>query len=84
LRSDTLTFRVFDKIQTVEPGAIVGNKRLGAALALVKEQQAACAPHQLTGLPRYKRRGDNSRNRKPNISATRDNVERFKAGCRLI
>jgi hypothetical protein len=36
LRSDTLTFQVFDKIQTVEPGAIVGNKWLGAALALVK------------------------------------------------
>ena len=42
----TLPFRVFDKIQTVRPGAIVENKRLGAALALVKEQQAAFAPHQ--------------------------------------
>src|SRR5271168_2768663 len=36
-----LSFRVFDKIQTVQPGTIVENKRLGAALALVKEQQAA-------------------------------------------
>ena len=34
-----LSFRVFDKIQTVQPGTIVENKRLGAALALVKEQQ---------------------------------------------
>jgi hypothetical protein len=31
--SVALPFRVFDKIQTVAPGAIVGNKRLGAALA---------------------------------------------------
>ena len=34
-------FRVFDKIQTVDAGAIVENKRLGAVLALVKQQQAA-------------------------------------------
>jgi hypothetical protein len=53
-----LTFRVFDKIQTVEPGAIVANKRLGAALAFVKQQQAAYAPHQ--------RRHDPARQRPPN------------------
>jgi hypothetical protein len=53
-----LPFRVFDKIQTVEPGAIVENKRLGVALALVKEQQATYAPH--------KRRGDPTRRRPPN------------------
>jgi hypothetical protein len=41
-----LPFRVFDKIQTVTPGAIVENKRLGAALAMVKEHQAAYAPNQ--------------------------------------
>jgi hypothetical protein len=41
-----LPFRMFDKIQTVEAGAIVENKRLGAVLALVKEQQAAFAPHK--------------------------------------
>src|SRR6202790_3471525 len=41
-----LSFRVFDKIQTVQPGTIVENKRLGAALALVKEQQAAYPPHR--------------------------------------
>jgi hypothetical protein len=35
-----LPFRVFDKIQTVTPAAIVENKRLGAALAMVKEHQA--------------------------------------------
>jgi hypothetical protein len=53
-----LTFRIFDKIQTVEPGTIVENKRLGAALALVKQQQAAYAPHQ--------RRYDPRRQRPPN------------------
>ena len=53
-----LPFTVFDKIQTVQPGAIVENKRLGAALALVKEQQAAFAPH--------KRRKDPARQRPPN------------------
>ena len=53
-----LPFRVFDKIQTVDSGAIVENKRLGAVLALVKEQQAAFAPH--------KRRHDPMRQRPPN------------------
>jgi hypothetical protein len=53
-----LPFQVFDKIQTVEAGAIVENKRLGAVLALVKEQQAAFAPHQ--------RRRDPRRQRPPN------------------
>lgn len=53
-----LPYQVFDKIQTVEPGAIVENKRLGAALAFVKEQQAA--------FPSHKRRKDTARQRPPN------------------
>ena len=53
-----LSFRVFDKIRTVDPGTIVENKRLGAALALVKQQQAAFAPRQ--------RRKDIARQRPPN------------------
>jgi len=53
-----LPFRVFDKIQTVAPGAIVDNKRLGAALALVKQRQAAYAPNR--------RRYDPARRRPPN------------------
>jgi hypothetical protein len=48
---------VFDKIQTVDAGAIVENKRLGAVLALVKQQQAAFAPH--------KRRHNPARQRPP-------------------
>jgi hypothetical protein len=54
----SVPFRVFDKIQTVTQGAIVENKRLGAALALVKEHQATYAPHQ--------RRYDPARQRPPN------------------
>jgi hypothetical protein len=54
----SLPFRVFDKIQTVEAGTIVDNKRLGAALAWVKEQQATYAPHR--------RRYDPARGRPPN------------------
>jgi hypothetical protein len=53
-----LPFRVFDKIQTVSPGAIVENKRLGAALAMVKEHQATYASN--------KRRYDPARGRPPN------------------
>ena len=53
-----LAFRVFDKIRTVQPGTIVENKRLGAALALVQQQQAAYAPHQ--------QRGHAARQRPPN------------------
>ena len=53
-----LSFRVFDKIQTVQPGTIIENKRLGAALAMVKEQQAAYLPHQ--------RRHHAARQRPPN------------------
>ncbi len=46
-----LPFTVFDKIQTVQPGAIVENKRLGAALALVKERQETYAPHRRRSHP---------------------------------
>jgi hypothetical protein len=53
-----LPFRVFDKIQTVTPGAIVENKRLGAALAMVKEHQATYTPNE--------RRYDPARGRPPN------------------
>jgi hypothetical protein len=42
----TLGFKVFDKIQTVRPGAIVDNKRLSAVLEQVKAQQAAYPARQ--------------------------------------
>jgi hypothetical protein len=53
-----LPFTVFDKIHTVQPGAIVENKRLGAALAMVKERQDTYAPHR--------RRNHPTRQRPPN------------------
>ena len=53
-----LGFRVFDKIQTVQPGAIVDNKRLSAVLEQVKAQQTAYPPNQ--------RRGHVARRRPPN------------------
>jgi len=53
-----LPFRVFDKIRTVEPGAIVDNKRLAEVLAHVQRQQAAYPPHR--------RRHNQARQRPPN------------------
>ena len=53
-----LGFRVFDKIQTVQPGDIVDNKRLSAVLEQVKAQQAAYPPRQ--------QRGHAARQRPPN------------------
>jgi len=53
-----LPFRVFDKMQTVAPGAIVENKRLGAALAFARELQASYPPNR--------KRGDPQRQRPPN------------------
>jgi hypothetical protein len=53
-----LPFRVFDKIQTVAPGAIVENKRLGEARAFARELQASYPP--------MRRRGDPRRQRPPN------------------
>ena len=34
-----LAYRTFDKIRQVDQGAIVENKRLSAALALIREEQ---------------------------------------------
>jgi hypothetical protein len=53
-----LGFKVFDKIRTVQPGAIVDNKRLSAVLEQVKAQQAARPAHQ--------QRGHVARRRPPN------------------
>ena len=54
-----LPFRVFDRIETVTPGAIVENKRLGAALAFVRERQAAYPPNRRRGDPRRRRPPNN-------------------------
>jgi hypothetical protein len=55
----SLPFRVFDKIQTVQPGAIVENKRLGAALAVVKAHQETYAPNQRRRHPARQHRPNN-------------------------
>jgi hypothetical protein len=34
-----LTYRTFDKIQQVDQGAIADNKRLGAVLAMIRDEQ---------------------------------------------
>jgi hypothetical protein len=39
-----LPFRPFDKLRRVDQAAVVENKRLGAALALIRERQAAYGP----------------------------------------
>src|ERR1700676_3788917 len=54
----TLGFKVFDKIQTVQPGAIVDNKRLSAVLEQIKAQQAT--------YPARQQRGHIARQRPPN------------------
>ena len=55
----SLPFRVFDKIQTVQPGAIIENKRLGAVLALVKAHQETYAPNQRRRHPARQHRPNN-------------------------
>jgi hypothetical protein len=54
----TLGFKLFDKIQTMQPGAIVDNKRLSAVFEQVKAQQAA--------YPARQQRGHVARQRPPN------------------
>ena len=67
-RGTDLPFRMFDKIQTVQSAAVVENKHLGAALAMIQEQQNA--------FPAHKRRLDPARHRHknnleaPNLAAT--------------
>jgi hypothetical protein len=53
-----LGFKLFDKIRTVQPGAIVDNKRLSAVLEQVQAQQAA--------YPACQQRGHAARQRPPN------------------
>ncbi len=43
-RGVDLPFRPFDKLQQVDQAAIVENKRLGAALAHIRERQATYGP----------------------------------------
>ena len=48
-RGVELAYRTFDKIQQVDQGAIVENKRLGAALAFIREEQLRREPERRSG-----------------------------------
>jgi hypothetical protein len=48
-RGVELAYRTFDKIQQVDQGAIVENKRLGAALAFIREEQLRRGPERRSG-----------------------------------
>ena len=48
-RGTSLPFRMFDKVQTVQPGAIVDNKRLSSVLAMVQARQAEYPPNSRRG-----------------------------------
>jgi hypothetical protein len=86
-----LPFRVFDKIRTVAPGAIVENKRLGEALAFARELQASYPPNRRRGDPRRRRPPNNleapglpSKGRAPrDVAATAEaDVPRLASGAR--
>jgi transposase-like protein len=48
-----LAYRTFDKIQQVDQGTIADNKRLGAVLAMIRDQQLQREPeHRSTKAPR--------------------------------
>src|SRR5271154_5918965 len=48
-RGVELAYRTFDKIQQVDQGAIVENKRLGAALAFIRDEQQRRGPERRSG-----------------------------------
>lgn len=53
-----LAYRTFDKLRQVSQAAIVENKRLGAALAFIREQQIARAETRSTKAPRRRDQRD--------------------------
>jgi hypothetical protein len=44
-----LAYHTFDKLRQVSQAAIVENKRLGAALAFIREEQLRCEPERRSG-----------------------------------
>jgi Winged helix-turn helix len=53
-----LAYRTFDKLRHVEQAAIIENKRLGAALAFIREQQIERAEPRSTKAPRRRDQRD--------------------------
>ena len=56
--SRSLAYRTFDKLRQVSQGAIVENKRLGAALAVIREQQIERAETRSMKAPRRRDQHD--------------------------
>jgi hypothetical protein len=52
-----LAYRTFDKIQQVDQGAIADNKRLGAVLAMIRDEQLRRGPERRSG-PRRRDQSD--------------------------
>jgi hypothetical protein len=52
-----LAYRTFDKIRQVDQGAIADNKRLGAVLAMIRDEQLRRAPERRSG-PRRRDQSD--------------------------
>jgi hypothetical protein len=44
-----LAYRTFDKLRQVDQGAVADNKRLGAVLALIRDQQLRRRPQSRSG-----------------------------------
>lgn len=53
-----LPYRIFDKIQKVDQGEIVSNKRLGAVLNFIKEKQDKIDEKRSTGSPSRQHLGE--------------------------
>jgi hypothetical protein len=53
-----LAYRTFDKLRQVSQGAIIENKRLGAALAVIREQQIERAETRSQSAPRRRDQRD--------------------------
>ena len=52
-----LAYRTFDKLRQVDQGAVADNKRLGAVLALIRDQQLRRGPQSRSGPRRRDQRG---------------------------
>ena len=58
-RGVELAYRTFDNIRQVDQGAIADNKRLGAVLAMIRDQQQRCEPgHRSQRAPRRRDQRD--------------------------
>ena len=44
-----LAYRTFDKVRQVDQGAIADNKRLGAVLAMIRDEQLRRGPERRSG-----------------------------------